>query len=58
MNEGAFRAVGKWEMVVEEEIDDAEDHHGGHDARARPVDDRVSPSPTRCRRCSNGATMQ
>jgi hypothetical protein len=31
MNEGAFRAVGKWEMVVEEEVDDAEDHHGGHD---------------------------
>ena len=37
MDERAFRTVRKREMVVEDEVDDAEQHHGQHQSRARAV---------------------
>ena len=42
MDERAFRSIRKRKMVVEDEVDDAEHHHGHDDAGRRPVDDSFS----------------
>src|SRR6476660_10273913 len=35
MDESTFRSVGERKMVVEDEVDDAEQHHGQHQSGAR-----------------------
>src|SRR5215468_4534674 len=37
MDERALRSVGERKMVVEDEVDDAEHHHGQHQSGARAV---------------------
>src|SRR5262245_48175431 len=46
VDESAFRSVGKRKMVVENEVDDAEQHHGQHESGARAVQ---RPFPSRQR---------
>src|SRR5258706_5708243 len=51
MDERAFTTVRKGKMVVEDEVDDAEQHHGQHQSRARTVQ---STFPARqCAACSH-----
>src|SRR6266849_3345254 len=37
MDESSFFSIGKWKMVIEYKIDDAEHHDGTHDARRAPI---------------------
>ena len=51
MDERAFRAVRKRKMVVEDEVDDAEQHHRQYQSRARAVK-RTFPA-RQCAACSH-----
>src|SRR6266853_2189980 len=51
MDERALGAVRKWKMVVEDEVDDAEQHHRQYQSRARAVQ-RTFPA-RQCAACSH-----